>query len=349
MSMLADNYEFVVAVDTHRDTHTAAVLVTGTGAAIDIEQVPADPGGYNELITVADRHGATTQRVWVIEGAGSYGAGLARHLLARGERIVEVDRPTRPKRRNGAKSDEIDAVRSGREALTRRHPGEPRNLNGDRASLAVLVTARSSAKDAAKTAKQQLHAIIIGAPEPLRDRFRGLSTTRMITTAAKLRTSTAWSHETRIVADTIRQLARRARTLDNEAANHQHHIDQIVKAWRPDLLNEQGVGPIVAAIILCAWSHPGRFRNEAAFANLAGVAPIEASSGLITRHRLNRYGDRQLNQALHTIVLCRLRYDPETRAYAARRAAEGKKPAEIRRCLKRYIARHIYRLLENPT
>ena len=349
MSMLADDYRFVVAVDTHRDTHTAAVLVTGTGAAVDIEQVPADPGGYDELITVADRYGVTPERVWVIEGAGSYGAGLARHLLDRGERIIEVDRPTRPKRRNGAKSDEIDAVRSGREALTRRYPGEPRSLNGDRAALAVLLTTRRSAKDAAKTAKQQLHALIISAPEILRDRFRGLSTTRMITLAAKLRINPAWDSETRIVAGALRQLARRARDLDNEAVTHRNHIELIVKAWRPDLLDQKGVGPVVAATILCAWSHPGRFHNEAAFANLAGVAPIEASSGLVTRHRLNRYGDRQLNQALHTIVLCRLRYDPATRAYAARRTAEGKTPAEIRRCLKRYVSRQIYRLLENPT
>jgi len=261
MSMLADDYRFVVAVDTHRDTHTAAVLVTGTGAAVDIEQVPADPGGYDELITVADRYGVTPERVWVIEGAGSYGAGLARHLLDRGERIIEVDRPTRPKRRNGAKSDEIDAVRSGREALTRRYPGEPRSLNGDRAALAVLLTTRRSAKDAAKTAKQQLHALIISAPEILRDRFRGLSTTRMITLAAKLRINPAWDSETRIVAGALRQLARRARDLDNEAVTHRNHIELIVKAWRPDLLDQKGVGPVVAATILCAWSHPGPDRS----------------------------------------------------------------------------------------
>lgn len=349
MSMLAEQYEFVISVDTHRDSHTGAVLATGTGAALDVERVPADPDGYQALITVADRHGATSQRVWVIEGAGGYGAGLARHLIARDEKVLEIDRPARPKRRNGAKSDEIDAVRSGREALTRQHPGEPRNLNGDRAALAVLLTARRSAKDAAKVAKLQLRAIVIGAPETLRARFRGLSTTRMITTATKMRVNPTCDIETRVAATTLRQLARRARYLDTEAADYQHQIHQIVKSWRPDLLNEQGVGPIVAATILCVWSHPGRFHSEGAFAALAGVAPLEASSGLTTRHRLSRYGDRHLNQALHTIVLCRLRHDPATRAYATRRTTEGKNPTEIKRCLKRYISRQIYRTLENPT
>ena len=131
-------------------------------------------------------------------------------------------------------------------------------------------------------------------------------------------------------------------------AEDQKAILAIVTAWRPDLLDQLGVGPIVAATVLAAWSHPGRCRNEAAFASLAGVAPIPASSGLTTRHRLNRCGDRQLNRAIHVIVLSRLRYDPETRAYVERRRAEGKTDREIRRCLKRYIARQLYRQLEQP-
>jgi hypothetical protein len=133
-----------------------------------------------------------------------------------------------------------------------------------------------------------------------------------------------------------------------EAADHQTALRTIVRAWRPDLLDTFGVGPVVAAVILCAWSHPGRCRNEAAFASLAGVAPIPASSGLTTRHRLNRCGDRQLNRALHTIALNRMRYDATTRAYVERRRADGRTDREIRRCLKRYIARQLYRQLEQP-
>jgi transposase len=131
-----------------------------------------------------------------------------------------------------------------------------------------------------------------------------------------------------------------------EATDHETAILSIIKAWRPDLLDTFGIGPIVAAVVLCAWSHPGRCRNEAAFANLAGTAPIPASSGLTTRHRLNRSGDRQLNRALHTIALNRMRHDPTTRAYVERRRAEGHTDREIRRCLKRYIARQLYRQLE---
>lgn len=146
----------------------------------------------------------------------------------------------------------------------------------------------------------------------------------------------------------LRALARRARVLSAEAGEHEKAIVRIVRSWRPDLLAQLGVGPIVAATVLCAWSHPGRIHSEAAFAMLAGVAPIPATSGQITtRHRLNRHGDRQLNRALNTITLCRIRYDTATKAYVARRTAEGKTRREIKRCLKRYIARDLYRLLEH--
>jgi transposase len=152
--------------------------------------------------------------------------------------------------------------------------------------------------------------------------------------------------ETCTAALTARALARRIRALDREAAEHERAITRIVKAWRPELLEQHGVGPIVAATVLCAWSHRGRVRSDAAFAMLAGVAPVPASSGQTVRYRLNRSGDRQLNRALHTVALIRLVHDPATKAYAARRRAEGKTSREIRRCLKRYIARQLYRLLE---
>jgi transposase len=141
-------------------------------------------------------------------------------------------------------------------------------------------------------------------------------------------------------------LARRVRFLETEATEHEKAIRTIVRSWRPDLLHLTGVGPIVAATVLTAWSHPGRCRNDAAFAMLAGVAPIPASSGKTVRYRLNRSGDRQLNRALHTVVLTRLQHDERTRAYADRRRTQGKTDREIKRCLKRYIAREIYRRLE---
>lgn len=171
----------------------------------------------------------------------------------------------------------------------------------------------------------------------------------MVQIAAKLRIHPTWDIELATTARVLRDIARRALALQQEAAEHEKQIKQIVRDWRADLLDEIGIGPIVAATILCAWSHPGRVRNEAAFAMLAGVAPLPANSGkTISRYRLNRYGDRQLNRALHTIVLSRQRYDQQTKDYTARRTSEGKTPREIKRCLKRYIARDIYRRLENP-
>jgi transposase len=342
MASLADVIDVVIGVDTHKHTHTAAV-VTGAGACLETHTVNADPDGYAALVELAEAHSPV--RAWAIEGTGSYGAGLVRHLQARGEWVIELDRPHRPARRHGAKSDAIDAERAARDALARGDHGEPR-AGGRRAALAALLAARRSAVQGAGDAQRQLQALITTAPECLRGRFAGQSTAVMVTTAARLRVSTSWDVETRTIAQVLRSLARRSLELSAEVDAHSDAITAIVQGWRPDLLALAGVGPIVAAVVLCAWSHPGRVRDDAAFAMLAGACPIPASSGLTNRHRLNRSGDRQLNRALHVIALTRLRHDPATRAYAARRQAEGKTDREIRRCLKRYIARQLYRQLE---
>jgi len=345
MTMLAELVDVVIGVDTHKHTHTAAVITAATGAAVDRLSVATDPNGYGDLVALADRHSGL--RAWSIEGTGSYGAGLVRYLAERGEVVIELDRPGRKARRNGAKSDPIDAENAGREALAREHLAQPR-ATGERAALTVLIAARRSAIDASTVAQNQLQALVVTAPEILRDRFRRQSTAVMVMTATRLRANRTFDVETAAYAAALGDLARRIKTMQTEAAKHEKAILAIIKTWRPDLLDEQGVGPIVAATVLCAWSHAGRFRDDAAFANLAGVAPIPASSGLTTRYRLNRYGDRQLNWALHVVVLCRLRHDPATRAYAERRRAEGKTDREIKRCLKRYVARQLFRLLENP-
>jgi len=345
MTMLAEVFDAVIGVDTHKHTHTAAVVIAATGAVVEDLTVSTDPAGYTRLVELADRHSGL--RVWSIEGAGSYGAGLTRHLRDLGEVVIEIERPNRPARHHGAKSDPIDAARAGREALAREHHAQPR-ATGQRAALAVLLTTRRSAVKATGDAQRQLHALITTAPEEIRNRFRDLSTASIVTAATRLRTRTGWDLETSTYAEALRDLARRVRSLQTETAKHERSILTIVQAWRPDLLDITGIGPINAATILCAWSHPGRCRNEAAFANLAGVAPRPASSGMTVRHRLNRGGDRDLNRALHFIALTRLRHDPDTRAYAQRRRAEGKTNREIKRCLKRYIARRIYTQLEHP-
>jgi transposase len=343
--MLAELVDVVIGIDTHKHVHSAAVINSATGVTIEHLTVAADPGGYAELLAAADRHARL--RAWSIEGTGSYGAGLVRFLSEREELVYELDRPNRPARRNGAKSDPIDAERAAREALRREHHAQPR-ARGERAALAVLLAARRSAVEAAKDAKLQLHGLVTSAPETLRARFRSKTTLMMIDTAAKLRVDHRWDLESRTYATSLRHLAHRCRSLESEAEDHEQAILAIIKSWRPDILDQPGVGPIVAAVVLCAWSHTGRCRNEAAFAALGGVAPIPASSGQTIRYRLNRGGDRQLNRALHVIVICRLRHDPTTRAYAERRRADGKTDREIKRCLKRYIARQLYKALENP-
>jgi transposase len=343
MAMLADLVELVIGVDTHKHTHTAAVVQAASGAVVEQATVAATPAGYQQLLRLANRHHG--RRTWAIEGTGGYGAGLTRFLHAQQEQVVELDRPKRTARRHGAKSDPIDATRAAREALGRDHLAQPRAA-GHRAALSVRLTARRSAVQAATDAQRQLHALVVAAPDSLRGRLRNLTTPRLVATCGRLRQQASWDVETAATAASLRSLARRIQLLNTEVAEHSRAITTLVRTWRPDLLTRCGVGPIVAATVLCTWSHPGRCRTDAAFAMLGGAAPIPASSGQTVRVRLNRSGDRQLNQALHLVVLTRLRYDPATRAYAQRRRAEGKTNREIRRCLVRYVARQLYRLLE---
>lgn len=341
---LREVVDVVIGVDTHVHTHCAAAVDARTGGVVAEVAVEATGDGYAQLVQFADQH--ATLRAWAIEGTGGHGAGLARHLADRQEIVVELDRPHRAKRRNGAKSDPLDAVRAAREALARHRLGTPRS-GADRQALSVLLAARRSAVQAATEAQLQVFSLVIAAPEPIRARFRGQKLPAMLATAARLRVQSSCDVETTTTVLALRSLARRFRALTLEAVEHEKAIRAIVRSWRPDLLKELGVGPIVAATVLCAWSHRGRVHSEAAFAMLAGVAPIPANSGQVTnRYRLNRYGDRQLNRALHTIVQSRIRYHGPTRDYIARRTTEGKTRREIKRCLSRYIARDLYRLLE---
>ena len=270
MNSLSEIVEVVIGVDTHVETHTAAVVDARTGAVLDEATVPTTPQGYRDLVDLADAHSGL--RVWAIEGTGGHGAGLARHL-ARGEEVVlELDRPERAKRRRGAKSDPLDAVRAAREALSRPRLGTPR-AGGDRQALSVLLAARRSAVEASTVAQRQLFSLVIAAPEHLRSKLRGRKLPEMVRVAARMRVQAGWDTESAITAVTLRTLARRIQTLTVEAAELEKQILAIVRSWRPDLLDQPGIGPIVAATVLCAWSHPGRVHSEAAFAMLAGAAP----------------------------------------------------------------------------
>jgi transposase len=346
---LAEVVDVVIGVDTHVTSHAAAMVAALTGGALEELAIPATAEGYHDLEAWADelaaQHGQ--RRAWAIEGTGSHGAGLTRHLRERGELVIELDRPVRAKRRNGAKSDPLDAVRAAREALSRTRLGTPRQ-GTSRQALSVLLAARRSAVQAVGVAQRQLFGLVIAAPEPVRDRFRSHTLATMVTIAARVRVPATADLETTTTLTVLRNLARRAQSLQAEADQYEKQLKIIVTDWRPDLLAQTGIGPIVAATVLCAWSHPGRIHSEAGFAMLAGTAPIPATSGQIhNRHRLNRAGDRQLNRALHTIAITRQRSHQPTRDYIERRTQEGKNIREIRRCLKRYIARDLYRILEH--
>ena len=343
MPMLAELVDGVIGVDTHQDTLTAAA-VSNLGGVLAQITTSADAAGYRQVFDFAQRQ-LPGRRCWAVEGAGSFGAGLTVMLQQRGERVVEVGRPKRPASRSGAKSDALDAVRAGREVLGQDCPAIPRR-RGEREALRALLTTRRSATTARVAAVGQLKALIVGAPEELRAELRGQPTSRQIDYCANLRERPARSLEHRATIRALRATAQRIRLLQVEADQLQAELAVLVSAVAPWLLEVPGVGPLSAAQVLVSWSHAGRFRSEAAFAALAGTNPISASSGQVTRHRLNRGGDRQLNRALHTILLVRLRTDPDTRAYLARRTAEGKSRRDAKRCLRRVIARQLFRLLE---
>jgi transposase len=343
MTRLASTIDGVIGVDTHRDT-LAAAATDPVGGVLAQTSAGADAAGYQRLLSFAQAR-VPGRRCWAVEGAGSYGAGLAAFLQAHGERVVEIGRPRRPVRRSGAKSDALDAVRAAREALACDHLVAPRR-RGDREALRVLLATRHSACRAKVSAINQLKALIVGAPEELRAELRGLGTKRQVHRCARLRERPTRSLEHRMTVRVLRLTAQRIQLLAAEAAELRAVLDRLVAAIAPWLLELPGVGPISAAQVLVSWSHAGRLRSGAAFAALAGASPIPASSGQVTRHRLNRSGDRQLNRALHTVAVARLRDDPDTRAYALRRRTEGKSTRDVRRCLKRAVARQLFKLLE---
>jgi len=343
--MLADRPDYVVGVDSHRDRHAFAVLAA-SGELVDEQELTADQAGYRKALRLAEQQ-APGRRVWAIEGTGSYAAGLTRFLAGRGERMLEVERPKRTGSRGRLKTDRLDAIRAARLLLAGERLATPRS-SGRRESLRALLTTREGTVQAKRAALGQLRSLIILLDEPLRTRLQPLTRTALLRRCAQLRPRPTSEQHGQLLA--LRACARRTLQLEQEAAELANAIDQIVTDLAPSLLEQPGIGPISAAQLLISWSHPGRIRSEAAFARLAGTAPIPASSGQTTRHRLDRGGDRQLNRALHTIILHRRTHDPRTIAYIQRRQHEGKTPRETTRCLKRYLARNLYRHLETmPT
>jgi transposase len=329
-----------VGVDTHKDSHSAALL-DELGGVVASTDVGANQGGHVELLEWARCQ--SSRRTWVVEGTGSYGAGLASFLARCGELVYEGDRPQRRKRGAGGKSDQLDAIKVAREALAREHHAIPRQ-RGNREAIRVLLSAREGAVTAYRQALNQLYALVVTAPQPIHERLIRLKGEQLVNACVRLR-SAASDVETSVTTRVLRQVAQRTRSLQAEAVEHEAQLHELVAETAPALLAEPGVGAITAAQLLVSWSHAGRIRNENAFAAMAGVAPVPASSGRVVRHRLNRQGDRRLNRALHVVAICRSRIHRPTKDYIARRSAEGKSTREIRRCLKRYLARRFFRLL----
>lgn len=326
-----------IGIDTHRDGHVAVAL-DRFGAARGSMTVGADANGYLCLWRWACELG---EPVFAIEGAGSYGAGLARFLVSAGAAVYECERPRRAQRRRG-KSDLIDATLAAGRLLS----GEPlARLRGGgvREDLRLLLLERRGAVRARTAALNQLQAVVVTAPEALRARFRGLDGSELAATVAGLREQRG---ESAIVRAVLGRLARRVRELTREIEELDSQLEAIVARLVPELLAESGVGPVCAAQLVVSSGDPTRMASEASFAALAGTSPVQASSGLQQRHRLNRGGDRQLNRALHVIALNRVRWHPETAAYHQKLLASGNTPREARRCVKRMLARYFHHRLQ---
>jgi transposase len=343
MSIVADEYDHVIGVDTHARTHTYAILDAGTGRTLDTATFPTTSTGLSRAVTWIN-HRATGPKFAAVEGTGSYGANLSRVLQAAGIDVREVRGPKRTERAGRGKSDEMDAVAAARTALAT----DPARLatpraDGIRSALRVLLVARQ-AMDSRRTADRNALTALLRTFE------LGIDARKPITDA-QIRTIGAWRTRptddgpTTTVRDEAQRLANSVIALTQQLRNNHAALDKHVTELAPGFLDTYGVGPVTAAIVLVAYSHKGRIRSEAAFANLAGVAPIPASSGNTVRHRLNRHGDRQLNRALDVIARVRMNFDATTHTYVERRTIEGKSHREIRRALKRYIARQLFRRL----
>ncbi|NMR28132.1 IS110 family transposase [Crystallibacter degradans] len=347
MTTVAHNFTFVIGVDTHARTHTYAVLAAN-GEQLGTESFPNTHAGRSRAIAwAARRTGGDLEALWVIEGTGSYGALLAGTVIRAGYRVVEAPRVRAyaTARHGAGKSDPLDAAAIAAAALPLKesHLRIPRQDEGVRAALRVLVTAREQITDERTAKVNALTALLrsvdlgVDARKPLTD-TQIAEITRWRQRDEELSAATARTEAIR--------LAKRIVVLDAELKDNEKRTVELIQASPvAPLLEETGVGPVTAAVVYTAWSHLGRVRSEAAFAALAGVNPIPASSGNTVRHRLNRGGDRRLNSALHMATVVRMVHDPATRAYAQRRTAEGKTSREIRRCLKRYLARRLYRTL----
>ena len=336
----------VGGVDTHKDVHVAAVL-DELGRLVEVASFPTTRHGYRRLLAWMQSHGEID--AVGVEGCGSWGAGLARHLADRGVRVLEVNRPNRQERRRRGKDDSLDAEAAARAVLAGTATAVPKSGNGPVEAVRQLRLARNGAIKARTAAANQLHALCDTAPEHVRAQLRGLSIRKKVALAERWRPGTAMSVDASAKRAAV-ALARRWRALDAEIRDLDQHIKAIIDTAAADLVAVHGVGYETAAqLLITAGDNPHRLRREGSFAALCGATPVKASSGKVRRHRLNRGGDRHANSALWTIVLTRMVSHQPTRDYVQRRTAEGLSKQDIMRCLKRYVAREVFPIINNIT
>jgi transposase len=345
MTMLAEVADAVIGIDTHRGTHEAEIA-DAAGRPLAVLQIRNDSAGFGQLLAKVAEVAPGPRVVACIEGGRSYGIGLARALTASGLLVIECEQPSRKQRRGRGKSDPIDAHLAVLAALRLDAARLPAlRADGDREALRILLVARQEIKVTATAQASRLRALLLtGDDADRRAARRSLGKTAL--TALTERELPAGAPREHVIRQA--EIGRLALALTQARQQLKHNKAQllaIVNDLVPGLTSRYGVGPVSAAQAIVSFSHPGRCRSEAAFAALGGTSPIPASSGRTIRHRLNRGGDRALNRAIHAIAVTRIRSCPRIRAYVTRRTAEGKTPREIRRCIKRYIARELYRQL----
>jgi len=341
--------DVVVGVDTHKDEHVAVAL-DGLGGLLDELAIAANPHGYVQLLAWADELGAVA--AFGVEGTGSYGSGLARFLRRHGRQVVEVSRPPRKgERRLSGKSDAIDAEHAAREVLAGRATATPKLADGIVEAIRLVKIARDSAVGAHSQAMITLKATLVTAPDELRGQLEPLTDFKLIGACAALDTTGDIADPAVAMRLALASLARRWLQLHEEIKAHSRRLKKLTQTAAPDLIAAFGIGPDIAAeMLVTAGDNTDRIRSDAALAKLCGACPIPAGSGKTNgRHRLNRGGNRQANAALYRAIIVRMRWHPPTIAYVERRTAEGLSKKEIIRCLKRYLAREVYRLLPEPS
>ena len=330
-------------IDTHGEVHVAAAL-DEVGGLLGTQSFGADPDGYSALLSWLQSFGSVGKVG--VEGTGSSGAGIARFLARAGVHVVEVDRQNRQARRQSGKSDPLDALEAARAAQSGRAHGTAKSRDGGVEAIGVLVVAKRSARGARVKALGQMRQLTFSAPDQLQSKLKGLPIAAFVATAQGFRPTRSPDVVTVATKAALSSLAHRVGELEEEISDLDAMITPLLEETAPELLAVYGVGiDTAAALLVAAGDNPERLRSEAAWAHLCGVSPLEASSGKVTRHRLNRGGDRQANRALWHIVITRLASDPRTQAYMERRVKDGRSKSEAIRMLKRYVAREVYRYL----